>query len=53
MADAADDPAQFTVTRFGRTPRRGTWGVIVTVAMVAGLSVVRAFRRALGWDSDS
>ena len=53
MTDAANDPSQFTVTRFGRRRRRGTWGVIVTVAMLACMPAVRAFRRALGWDSGS
>ena len=51
MTDAADDPAQYTVTRFGRKPRRGTWGVIVTLAILAWMRVVRGLRRALGWDS--
>jgi hypothetical protein len=53
MTDAADDPSQYAITRFGRRRRRGTWGVIVTVAMLAWTSAVRALRRALGWDSGS
>jgi hypothetical protein len=53
MTDAADDPAEFTVTKFGRKRRRGKWAVIVTVAMVACMGAVRAFRRALGWHSGS
>jgi hypothetical protein len=53
MTDAADDPAQFTVTKFGRKPRRGTWGVIVTIAILGCMRAVRAFRRALRWESGS
>jgi hypothetical protein len=51
MAEAAHDASQFTVTPFGRRRRRGTWGVIVTVMMLACMPAVRAFRRVLGWDS--
>ena len=50
MTDAADDPSQFTVTPFGRRRRRGTGGVIATVATLAWMTAVRGFRRALGRD---
>ena len=49
MRGAADDPSQFAVTPFGRRRRRGTWGVIVTVAILVYGHAADALRRTFGW----